>query len=50
MLKRKVEVSEKEILDNPNDFELGKLIRRKYHQLKESKTWTKKFKNLFSKI
>ena len=37
MLKRKVEISEKEILENSNDFELGKIVRRKYYQLKESK-------------
>ncbi len=50
MLKRKVEISEKEILENSNDFELGKIVRRKYYQLKESKSWMQKLKSLFSKI
>jgi hypothetical protein len=28
-----IEITEKEILDNPNDQELGALIRRKYFEL-----------------
>jgi hypothetical protein len=28
-----IEITEKEILDNPNDQELGALIRRKYYEL-----------------
>jgi hypothetical protein len=29
----KIEITEKEILDTPNDQELGVLIRRKYFEL-----------------
>jgi hypothetical protein len=29
----KIEITEKEILDTPNDQELGALIRRKYYEL-----------------
>jgi hypothetical protein len=28
-----IEITEKEILDNPNDQELGTLVRRKYFEL-----------------
>jgi hypothetical protein len=28
-----IEITEKEILDTPNDQELGALIRRKYYEL-----------------
>jgi hypothetical protein len=28
-----IEITEKEILDNPNDQELGTLIRKKYFEL-----------------
>ena len=30
-------ITEKEILDNPNDFELGKLVRMKYIKGKDTK-------------
>jgi len=29
----KIEITEKEILDTPNDQELGALVRRKYFEL-----------------
>ena len=29
----KIEITEKEILDTPNDQELGALVRRKYYEL-----------------
>jgi hypothetical protein len=33
----KIEITEKEILDTPNDQELGALIRRKYFELLKGK-------------
>jgi hypothetical protein len=29
----KIEITEKEILDTPNDQELGALVRKKYYEL-----------------
>lgn len=51
-MKRKIiKVTEDEILNNPNDFELGKLIRLRYYNLKEQKpkSWTTKLKKVFSR-
>jgi hypothetical protein len=33
----KIEITEKEILDTPNDQELGALVRRKYFELLKGK-------------
>jgi hypothetical protein len=33
----KIEITEKEIIDTPNDQELGALVRRKYFELLKGK-------------
>lgn len=33
-----IEITEKEILDTPNDQDLGILVRLKYHEIKSIKT------------
>lgn len=51
-MKRKiVKVTEDEILKNSNDFELGRLVRLRYYNLKEQKpkSWTTKLKKVFSR-
>lgn len=42
----KITITEKEIADNPNNFELGQLVRTKYFELiKELENLTRKDEN-----
>jgi hypothetical protein len=48
MKDKKVCLTEKEVLENPNDKVLGELVRKKFWNLKEDnklKTWTIRLKN-----
>ena len=49
MKKKKVCLTEEEILKNPNDNILGSLVRQKLWKLKSNKTksWIQKLKNFF---
>ena len=46
MKDKKVCLTEKEVLENPNDNKLGELVRKKFWSLKNHKTtWMTRLKN-----
>jgi hypothetical protein len=46
MKDKKVCLTEKEVLENPNDNKLGELVRKKFWSLKKDKTtWITRLKN-----
>jgi hypothetical protein len=46
MKDKKVCLTEKEVLENPNDNKLGELVRKKFWSLKKHKTtWITRLKN-----
>ena len=51
MRKKIVNVTEKEILKNSNDLELGRLVRLRYYANypKTKTSWTQKLKKIFSR-
>ena len=51
MKDKKVCLTEKEVLENPNDNELGELVRKKFWNLKKDdkqNSWTTKLKNFLT--
>jgi len=51
MMDKKVYLTEKEVLENPNDNKLGELVRKKFWNLKKDnkqKSWMTKLKNFLT--
>ena len=51
MKDKKVCLTEKEVLENPNDNQLGELVRKKFWNLKKDdkqNSWTTKLKNFLT--
>jgi hypothetical protein len=51
MKDKKVCLTEKEVLENPNDNKLGELVRKKFWNLKKDnkqKSWMTKLKNFLT--